>query len=113
MRRPTLVLAAVALGVVAPSSAVGHLHSRSNVTAAGEPSTTPRTPAGENIKHPDYTGSFAGEERSSLAIKVTKRSRRGQAQAGLFQPKSITVTCDGEPPEREYRFPPFIVYFHN
>lgn len=89
------------------------------VHAGSSPATVPaKTIAGDNIKRPDYTGTFAGSGdhgTGQLQIKITKRDTRGRPLKGLFQPKLVPVRCvlDGQGYDAEYRLSPYVVHFRD
>jgi hypothetical protein len=72
--------------------------------------------AGQTIKHPDYLGSINGEPPKSAVIAITSRSSAGRPDTGRFEPRSVTLRCNGQPPNDDHvvlHLPPIPVLFHS
>lgn len=118
MRRSSSFLALVVLLALAADTAGGRVASDRTSATPTDFSVGPRAVVGENIKHPDYRGSFGAVEtgeRGELLIKIKARDRQGYPRTGLFQAESIPVRCfasDGTVGWMEYRLRPLVAYFH-
>lgn len=76
--------------------------------------TTRQLVPGQTIKHPDYLGRIRDERAKSVAIAIIERNSAGRAVRGRFEPRSITLHCDGPPPygsELDGQLPPIPIYF--